>query len=126
MEIKEQIETCYKSAGSYPELVKGLIGIGMESYTVLVSDSTILYRFANGKNFLHPGNNSLRTIALKFDEQKTIQAIRNNQQKKTGYPQFMNEIAEAGVLFYEATLNGENKRVTYIGTGGFYEEAIPL
>ena len=37
----------------------------------------------------------------------------------------MNEIAEAGVLFYEATLNGQNKRVTYIGIGGSYEEQIP-
>jgi uncharacterized protein YbcV (DUF1398 family) len=123
--IKEQIEACYKNAGSYPELVKNLVQTGIESYTVQVSDSTILYRFDNGKTFLHPGSNALRDIALNFDEQKTIQAIRNNQQQKTDYPQFMNEIAEAGVRFYEATLNGENKRVTYIGTGGFYEEAIP-
>lgn len=124
--MHEQIAACYKNAGSYPELVQNLIQIGIESYTVEVSDSTILYRVANGKTFLHAGNDTPRDIALKFDEQKTIQAIRNNQQKKTTYPEFMTEIAEAGVRFYEATLNGENKRVTYIGTGGFYEETIPL
>jgi hypothetical protein len=37
----------------------------------------------------------------------------------------MNEIAEAGVRFYEATLSGQRKRVTYIGSGGSYEEMIP-
>jgi len=42
------------------------------------------------------------------------------------YPEFMERIARSGVYFYEATLNGENKRVTYIGKGGAYEEHIPL
>ena len=37
----------------------------------------------------------------------------------------MDAIAKSGVRFYEATLQG-TKRVTYIGTGGYYEEEIPV
>lgn len=125
MDLSEKIKDCYKSASGYPDLAKRLYQTGVESYTVDVSSSTILYRFSEGRNILHPGNITARLIAETFIEQKTIQAIRDNQQKKTDYPTFMNEIAEAGVRFYEATLTGSNKRVTYIGTAGFYEEMIP-
>ncbi len=121
----DKINDCYKAALNYPDLAKRLNQIGVESYTVDTASSTILYRFANGENILHEGNIVARTINENFDEEKTIQAVRNNQQGKTDYPGFMNEIAEAGVRFYEATLNGQNKRVAYIGIGGFYEEQIP-
>lgn len=120
----DKIKECYKAAKNYPDLAKRLHEIGIESYTVDTATSTILYRFANGQNFLQPGT-ALRRINEKFDKQKTIDAIRNNQQGKTDYSGFMNEIAEAGVRFYEATLNGNNKRVAYIGAGGLYEERIP-
>lgn len=125
MDLNEKIKACYQAASNYPDLAKRLSEIGMESYTVDTASSTILYRFGEGENVLHEGNSSARTISENFNEQKTIEAIRNNQQGKTDYPTFMNEIAEAGVRFYEATLCGSNKRVTYIGTGGFYEEKIP-
>jgi uncharacterized protein YbcV (DUF1398 family) len=125
MEHNDKIKECYKNASNYPDLAKRLSQIGVESYTVDTASNTILYRFREGKNILHQGNITARNINAHFDEQKTIEAIRNNQQGKTDYPGFMNQIAASGVRFYEATLIGENKRVTYIGTGGFYEEMIP-
>jgi uncharacterized protein YbcV (DUF1398 family) len=126
MENNEKIKACYKAASNYPDLAKRLNEAGVESYTVDTASSIILYRFAQGVTVLQDGNNpTARTIADKFEEQKTVEAIRNNQQGKTDYPTFMNDIAVAGVRFYEATLTGDNKRVTYIGAGGSYEEAIP-
>lgn len=125
MEYNEQITECFKGASNYPDLAKRLSQIGVASYTVDTASNTILYRFEEGQNSLHPGNIAARSINENFDEAKTIEAIRNNQQGKTDYPTFMNEISEAGVRFYEATLSGQNKRVTYIGKGGFYEETIP-
>lgn len=126
MQLQEKIQQAYKTASNYPDLVRKLIEAGVLSYTVDVPTSTILYRFDKGENRVHLGEVEPRVIAPTFDEQRTIQAIRNNQQGKTDYPGFMSEIAAAGVRFYEATLNGPNKRVTYIGRGGFYEEAIPV
>lgn len=125
MTDNDKIQNAYKSAANYPDLAKRLGDIGVRSYTVDTASGTILYRLEDGKNVIHLGGIPARGIAADFDEKKTIEAIRNNQQGKTHYPGFMNEIANAGVRFYEATLMGQNRRVTYIGIGGFYEEPIP-
>ena|ERR1700744_4023228 len=124
--MEEKIKQIYASSKSYPELVGKLIEIGVQSYTVDTATSIILYRFANGENLLQSHSEMNRTISRAFSQEETIQAIRSNQQGKTDYPTFMNDIAQAGVRFYEATLTGNKKRVTYIGSGGFYEEQIPL
>jgi uncharacterized protein YbcV (DUF1398 family) len=124
MDHSQKIKDCYQSAKNYPELAKKLSQIGMQSYTVDTATGTILYRFANGENVLQDGT-AQRFVASSFDREKTVLAVLNNQQGKTDYPGFMQEIANAGVRFYEATLCGADKRVTYIGTGGNYEENIP-
>lgn len=125
MSIQEKLKEAYSTATNYPSLVRNLIAIGIESYTVDTATSTILYRLKEGEHILHEGMPQPRNITLKFDRDKTFKAIKENQQGKTDYPGFMDAIAESGVRFYEATLVG-NKRVTYIGSGGFYEESIPL
>lgn len=125
LNFTEQIKSCYASAKNYPDLAKRLSDIGIQSYTVDTATSTILYRFADGEHIIRAGDISPRSINELFNEEKTIASIRNNQQGKSDYPGFMNEIAAAGVRFYEATLVGYNRRVTYIGYGGYYEEAIP-
>lgn len=124
MDNASKIKECYQAAKSYPDLAQRLHKIGMESYTVDTATSTILYRFSHGEHVIQDGK-SIRQIATTFDKEKTILAVRNNQQGKSDYSGFMQEIADAGVRFYEATLIGDNKRVVYIGTGGFYEESIP-
>ncbi|RZJ64405.1 MAG: DUF1398 domain-containing protein [Flavobacterium sp.] len=125
MDNDQKIKQCYQEAANYPDLAKRLNQIGVESYKVDTASNAILYRFSGGQNILHQGEISARKIAENFNNDETIQAVRNNQQGKTDYAGFMDEIANAGVRFYEATLIGENKRVTYIGIGGSYEEKIP-
>jgi hypothetical protein len=124
--MQEKIKQVYALSKTYPELVGKLITLGVQSYTVDAATSTVLYRFENGENFIQSHGTENRAITISFNKEETIQAIRNNQQGKSDYPRFMNDIAKAGVRFYEATLTGNKKRVTYIGTGGFYEEVIPL
>ena len=126
MDIEEKIQAAYKAAKNYPELAKMLASAGIQSYTVEVSTSTILYRLSEGENHLHLNSAEPRQVRNNFDESLTVKAIRDNQKGKSDYPTFMNDIAKAGVRFYEATLSGERKRVTYIGRGGYYEEQIPL
>ena len=124
--IIQEISEVQKLAKNYPDLAKRLIEIGIESYTVDVATEIILYRKANGNNGIKYPEKPLNTISPAFNREQTIQAIRDNQQGKSDYPTFMRDIAKAGVRFYEATLTGDKKRVTYIGSGGSYEEEIPL
>jgi hypothetical protein len=125
MILVEQINEAYQTATSYPNLVAKLISIGVQSYTGEVSTGIRLFRFNVGVHELHLQNNIARNVNDDFNFDLTVNAIKDNQQGKTTFPEFLNEIAKAGVRFYEATFTG-NLRVTYIGAGGFYEEAIPL
>jgi hypothetical protein len=125
MILAEQINEAYQTASSYPNLVAKLISIGVQSYTVEVSTGITLFRFNIGVHDLHLQNNIARAVNDDFSYDLTVKAVKDNQQGKTTFPEFLNDIAKAGVRFYEATFTG-NLRVTYIGAGGFYEEAIPV
>lgn len=125
MTLNEQVRAAYKNAKNYPDLVSRLISIGVQSYTVDVASGIILYRFEGGVHELHQNNNIERMVSDEFGYDLTLKAVKDTQQGKTNYPQFLNDIAKAGVRFYEATLKGD-LRVSYIGAGGMYEESIVL
>jgi len=125
MNNADKIKAAYEGATNYPNLAARLIDAGVQSYTVDVSSVIILYRFENGEIHLSEKTDAPIAIADAFDEALTVQTIRDNQQGKSTFPEFMQGIAQAGVRFYEATL-ANNPRVTYIGIGGFYEEVIAL
>jgi uncharacterized protein YbcV (DUF1398 family) len=101
--MQEKINQIYASSKTYPELVGKLIDIGVQSYTVDVATSIVLYRFANGETIIRSHGTENRMVSVPFRNELTVQAIRHNQQGKNDYPAFMNDIAEAGVRFYEAT-----------------------
>ena len=111
-------------AKSYPELVEGMVNLGIQSYTVDVATGTTIYRIADGEFAIKEGN-AERAIASAFDNDATVQAIKDSQAGKINYTEFMDAIAASGVRFYESTLIGK-PRATYIGAGGYYEEEIPL
>ncbi|QDK78904.1 DUF1398 domain-containing protein [Spirosoma sp. KCTC 42546] len=123
---EESLRAAYATAQNYPDLAQKLVDAGVQSYTVEVSSGNMIYRSADGETLLHPTIMEPRAIATRFDQAGTIQAIRGNQEGKTDYPQFMNEIAQSGIRFYDAILTGNNKRVIYVGIGGHYEEKIPI
>lgn len=125
MNVAAKIQEAYATAQNYPDLAHKLAQAGVLSYTVDVSSSLILYQLAEGETELHNQSISPRTIVDAFDQELTIKAIRDNQQGKTNYPQFMEDMATAGVRFYCAILTGASKRVVYVGIGGSYEELIP-
>ena len=125
MLTQPQIHQAYSAAANYPDLVKKLIAAGVTSYTVDTATGSIIYRGVKGNHLIHKGADRLE-VTKDFKQEAVIAAIRDNQQGKTDYPGFMKAIANAGVQLYEATLEGENKRVTYIGFGTYYEERIPV
>ncbi len=122
----EQIEAAYKTATNYKELVSHLIELGMLSYTVEVSAEITFFRLTESRTEINPGHGKIREVATTFSEFATRQAIQDSQSGLITYPQFLDAIATAGVRVYEATLNGNDKNVTYMGNGGHYTELIPI
>lgn len=122
----EKINEVYSSTKIYPELVTKLIALGVESYTVDVTTDVALYRFPNGQTVVKHSDNAYRVPDLHFSADAVKEAIRIHQLGQTDYERFMQDIADAGVRFYEATLTGERRRVAYIGIDGVHEEIILL
>jgi len=123
---EQQIQASYSTAENYPDLARKLIAAGIESYTVDVSSGIAIYRVKDGVTHVHIPVSEPRPIEKHFNKELTIQAIRDNQDGKTNYAEFIEGIAHAGIRFYDVILNGDNKRCIYMGIGGYYEEKIPV
>jgi len=122
----DQINEASSGATSYPDIVRNLIARGVESYSVDAATDVTVFRLAGGETLVRFTGTEVRTPSATFDADDVKNAIAINQQGQSDYQQFMDHIARAGVRFYEATLNGENKRVEYFGLGASHIEAIPL
>lgn len=122
----EQINEAYSGADSYADIVENLLAFGVKSYMVDVATSVTVFRLAGGETNVRFTGKDFRAPEVDFDAAEVKNAIAANQKGQTDFHQFMDHIARAGVRFYEATLNGENKRVEYFGLGASHVEAIPL
>jgi len=111
------------SAGSvdgtlvFPEVVKMLSEVGVESY------HADLYR--HEKTYYMPGGDShveaekrlpLFPVAHTFDVDGVKEAIRRVQKAETSYIEFMDQISAAGVTHYWVYLTG--KKAVYVGRRG--------
>jgi uncharacterized protein YbcV (DUF1398 family) len=119
-------EAMERSAGkTYPEYVQNLRSIGVASYEVTVSNHDRVFRSDEGQQLVLRGSGVDLVCALSFLEKEVKAAVLRTQQGLTGYPEFLSEIAAAGVHSYTADLAG--RKVTYKGRNAedSYEEGIP-
>lgn len=122
----DQINNAYVGATSYPEIVRNLIALGVGSYTVDAATDVTIFRLVGGNTVTRYSNAEFRVPAKVFDANEVKNAIVANQNGDSDYHGFMDHIARAGVRLYEATLNGDNKRVEYFGIGDSHVETISI
>ena len=101
---------------TFPQVVQGLLEIGVESYLVDFAAKQKTHYLADGTThtvamILDPG-----PIASEFDNAGLVSAIRGAQADTVRYPEFVNRSTAAGVIGYWAFLTG--KRVIYFGRKG--------
>ena len=101
---------------TFPQVVQGLLEIGVESYLVDFAAKQKTPYLADGTThtvamILDPG-----PIASEFDNAGLVSAIRGAQADTVRYPEFVNRSTAAGVIGYWAFLTG--KRVIYFGRKG--------
>lgn len=110
---------------SYPKIFDELKSLGVKNYRVDVATHEIIYE-GIGNSVVEEPKESKKTLKIGavFNITQVQQAIRNNQQKKTNYAQFLEEIAAAGVSHYE--VNMEKRTVNYQGKNNEeYIEKVP-
>jgi uncharacterized protein YbcV (DUF1398 family) len=101
---------------TFPQVVQGLLDVGVESYLVDFAAKQKTHYLADGSThtvrmILDPG-----PIAAEFNDAALVAAIRGAQADTVRYPEFVQRSAAAGVIGYWAFLTG--KRVSYFGRKG--------
>jgi uncharacterized protein YbcV (DUF1398 family) len=101
----------------FPEIVRQLIGDGVEYYHVdFVSKSFSFYSAAGAVSIAPLALEDLPTVAPEFDAPALRAAILDSQQNGQKFRDFCRRASEAGVQSYFAFLRG--RRVLYIGRQG--------
>jgi uncharacterized protein YbcV (DUF1398 family) len=101
---------------TFPQVVKGLLEVGVESYLVDFAAKQKIHYLTDGTTqtvpmILEPG-----PIAAEFSSVDLVGAIRGAQADTVRYPEFVKRSTAAGVIGYWAFLTG--KRVIYFGRKG--------
>jgi uncharacterized protein YbcV (DUF1398 family) len=100
----------------FPEVVRRLSEVGVESYLCDLATGSETFYMADGT--IHSGQMTLplTPIATDFSSSQVVAAIHGAQTDTIRYPEFMKRSAAAGVIAYWAFLSG--KKVIYFGRKG--------
>jgi uncharacterized protein YbcV (DUF1398 family) len=101
---------------TFPQVVKGLLEAGVESYLVDFAAKQNTHYLTNGTTHTVPMILNPDPIAAEFDSVGLVAAIRGAQADTVRYPEFVKRSTAAGVIGYWAFLTG--KRVIYFGRKG--------
>jgi len=101
---------------TFPQVVKGLLEIGVESYLVDFAAKQKTHYLADGTTHAVPMILDPGPIAAEFDGAGLVAAIRGAQADTVRYPEFVKRSTAAGVIGYWAFLTG--KKVIYFGRKG--------
>lgn len=99
-----------------PDVVKGLLEAGVESYLVGFATKQKIHYLTNGSTHTVPMILNPDPIATDFDGAALVAAIRGAQADKVCYPEFVQRSTAAGVIGYWAFLTG--RRLIYFGRKG--------
>jgi uncharacterized protein YbcV (DUF1398 family) len=100
----------------FPEVVRRLSEVGVESYLCDLAIGSETFYMADGSTHSEHMTLPLAPIATDFSSSEVVAAIRGAQTDTIRYPEFMKRSAAAGVIAYWAFLSG--KKVIYFGRKG--------
>ena len=108
----------------FPEVVRRLLEVGVESYFCDLANGAEVFYMTDGKSHSEKMVLPLMPIAEEFSSSGLIAAIRGAQADTIRYPEFMKRSAAAGVIAYWAFLTG--KKVIYFRRKGeIHIEEVP-
>jgi uncharacterized protein YbcV (DUF1398 family) len=101
---------------TFPQVVKGLLEAGVESYLVDFAAKQKTHYLMDRTTHTAPMILDPGAIAAEFNSADLVAAIRGAQADTVRYPEFVKRSTAAGVIGYWAFLTG--KRVIYFGRKG--------
>jgi len=100
----------------FPEVVRRLLAVGVESYFIDFATGNETFYLTNGGAYTERMTLPLNAIAEEFSAENLVAAIRGAQADTVRYPEFVRLATAAGVIGYWAFLTG--RQVTYFGRKG--------
>jgi uncharacterized protein YbcV (DUF1398 family) len=114
--IHEVLAETQKGKLIFPEVVRRLLEVGVESYFCDLATGAETFYMSNGESQVEKMILPLSPVAAEFSSSDVIAAIRGAQADKIRYPEFVKRSTAAGVIAYWAFLTG--KKVIYFGRKG--------
>jgi uncharacterized protein YbcV (DUF1398 family) len=109
---------------TFPEVVRRLSEVGVESYFVDYATGKETLYTVNGETYAEDMSIRRNAVAEKFSEAGIVEAIRGAQADTIRYPEFVQRATDAGVIGYWAYLTG--RKVVYFGRKGeMHTEPFP-
>jgi uncharacterized protein YbcV (DUF1398 family) len=122
--IHETLAASEAGQRTFPEVVKSLLEVGVESYFIDLARGSATYYLTTGETHIEPLTHTTNPIAEDFSPSALIAAIRGAQADTIRYPEFLKQSTAAGTIAYWAFLTG--KKVIYFGRKGeFHIEEFP-
>ena len=90
----------------FPEVVRRLTEVGVESYFVDFSDGKESFYASDGGSYTEKMNLPRDRVAEEFSSAGIVAAIRGAQADTIRYPEFVKQSIAAGVIAYWAFLAG--------------------
>ena len=100
----------------FPEVVRRLTEVGVESYFVDFADGKERFYTSDGDSYTEKMSVPRDRVAEEFSSARIVAAIRGAQADTVRYPEFVKRSTAAGVIAYWAFLAG--KKVIYFGRKG--------
>ena len=110
---------------TFPETLQNMSTINVRWYSANLLFGMKTHYFDGGATIQVKWPESRPLVkTLPFNADAVVAALRAIQQKKIIYPEFIRQIAEAGVVVYTVHLQG--RKAIYLGADGdFYVEPFP-
>jgi uncharacterized protein YbcV (DUF1398 family) len=114
--IEETMRETEAGRKTFPECVKALLAVGVESYLVNFATMEKSSYGVNGETHVLKMSLPASPIAETFSKEGLVAAIRGAQRDEIRFPEFVKRATAAGVEAYWAYLTGE--RLVYLGRKG--------
>ena len=115
-EIQSIMKETQEGRMIFPDVVRRLLALGVESYFVDFAAGRETFYASNGETHTEAMKLALGPVAAQFSHAGLVAAIRGAQADTIRYPEFVERSINSGVTGYWAFLTG--KKVVYFGRKG--------
>jgi uncharacterized protein YbcV (DUF1398 family) len=111
----------------YPRTFQELLAAGVVSYRTSIANNRTVYRGASSQyEEPHAEEESSLEVAQLFQADAVKRGLKHHQIHRTPFSDFVKDMAEAGVQYYEVNMSNRTINYTSGQPGQSVEERIPV